>query len=1337
MLINYPILKYPNFKEKFTLTTDASNKAIGAILSQKGHPISYASRTLNVHERNYSTIEKELLAIVWATKYFRPYLYGVKFEIKTDHRPLVWLQSLKDPDSKTLRWRIKLNEYNFNISYVKGKENQVADFLSRINTDQNEINYQNKIPSDIATIHSGKEELNDHIHIREGIVNTCKHQIILVKEKQKELKTVHKNRHIYIDEIDLNSENLTTEILKRNLPEKGKIGIYSELPYSIYNKLQILIVKLFSNNLKLHFIKYSKRAIDLLDQEQTLKIIKTEHEENKHLGVNKTYENLKGKYYFPKLEKLINEYIDNCETCGKTKYDRKPYKIQFEISETPNDVNEIVIMDIYMTKNKNYFTTFDKFSKYLHIKYTLDKNPITLIKLIQEYITTFGKPKKVIFDNAFDVISITQFLKEFKVENFEYNLNINISELHPHNLIYQKILTDIQTFYIKLSINNQNKYWRSLDSSLSFISATKNLQIDEMEIIKLTLVDPEKSIPMNTTLHILGQLNEEFHLGLNTAIKLMEDHYDKGHIGCIKKNIFKFINMFPYNCNICKLIMSFHIDIIVNNVWDKLRSLYNVSAGFAVDNEIGLLLPKKYENLIANILEIEAESILHSFREGGNKNSKITDGILFMICRDSELISVVENEGFQYLMKLVAPLYKIPSRRTFDELLDKKYEFVSNMLKEKLSGIQYICLTTDVWTETHQTSFLGVTAHYVSNDTDDLKLQGVTLGVYELEERHTGENLAQKLKEICTKWNIKDDVVIAVVTDGGSNMIKAVELAFDKKRHTYCFAHLLNLLAQKSIESLPQLKSLLEQVKTIVSWFRSSVIGSDELRKRTVNSTEKTLIQSVSTRWNSTYYMVERFLALREIVSSIINFNTTAPPMITAKDVEFVQDFVLLFKPIEVATKEACGEKFVTSSMIIPILFATATILDPRFKNLHFDDKAALGSVIRKLSNELRKDLIESESDSDAPSHSSGSKENEYSLWDDHHKMVQEAWKSRKKSRIVEELDTPNSIPPEFSVYLKQPVVRLKDSPFEVWTEIVHKVVNNMNRTTRRECNIAKKQRQYQKHTIELLKDNLKRGTVAKLTSFRSITLTHNKYNNNKHRETVKDIWSNYTKHIYNTLDYLGIEHKKLSIPKSHLYHEKCLREFKVENLEYNLNINISELHPHNLIYQKILTDIQTFYIKLSINNQNKYWRSLDSSLSFISATKKLQIDEMEIIKLTLVDPENSIPMNTTLYILGQLNEEFHLGLNTAIKLMEDHYGKGHIGCIKKNIFKFINVLCLKFKTKNIVSEIKVKQSTELPSPVPTSSSSSKSDPEPPTSIPTSDPRSATTKVRFNDIRFF
>lgn len=68
-----------------------------------------------------------------------------------------------------------------------------------------------------------------------------------------------------MEETDLNSENWRTEISSPNLPVKGKIGIYSELPYTIYNKPQIIIVKLFTNNAKLKIIKYSKRAIDILD----------------------------------------------------------------------------------------------------------------------------------------------------------------------------------------------------------------------------------------------------------------------------------------------------------------------------------------------------------------------------------------------------------------------------------------------------------------------------------------------------------------------------------------------------------------------------------------------------------------------------------------------------------------------------------------------------------------------------------------------------------------------------------------------------------------------------------------------------------------------------------------------------------------------------------------------------------------------------------------------------------------------------------------------------------------------------------------------------------------
>ena len=86
------ILKYPDYSRKFILTTDASNGGVGAILSQgeigKYLPIASASRSLNMAERNYSTTEKELLAIVWGMRYFRPYLQRTKFTVVTDHKPL-------------------------------------------------------------------------------------------------------------------------------------------------------------------------------------------------------------------------------------------------------------------------------------------------------------------------------------------------------------------------------------------------------------------------------------------------------------------------------------------------------------------------------------------------------------------------------------------------------------------------------------------------------------------------------------------------------------------------------------------------------------------------------------------------------------------------------------------------------------------------------------------------------------------------------------------------------------------------------------------------------------------------------------------------------------------------------------------------------------------------------------------------------------------------------------------------------------------------------------------------------------------------------------------------
>lgn len=236
----------------------------------------------------------------------------------------------------------------------------------------------------------------------------------------------------------------------------------------------------------------------------------------------------------------------------------------------------------------------------------------------------------------------------------------------------------------------------------------------------------------------------------------------------------------------------------------------------------------------------ESIKFISSFKEGGEKFSKVTEAILYMICRDNQPISIVEDDGFRHLLKVTVPLYNIPSRKTIDVMIDTKYQYIKNIFKMEFTSVPYICLTTDIWTETHQTrSFLGVTAHFVSQPENKMLLDSVTLGVYELSETHTADNIAEKLLLTCSDWGLKSEMISAVITDGASNMTSAVEKAFDKKKHSFCFAHLLNLMAQNSIESLPEVVNVVDEVKAIVTWFKHSVVGSDELRKRTEHLEKK------------------------------------------------------------------------------------------------------------------------------------------------------------------------------------------------------------------------------------------------------------------------------------------------------------------------------------------------------------------------------------------------------------------------------------------------------------------------------------------------------------------
>ena len=155
-----PILSFPDFNKPFLLETDDSGRGLGAVLSQKQadgryHSVAYASRVMNETEQRYHSNKQEFLALKWAvTEQFHEYLspYGKnrnEFVVHTDNNPLTYIFSSANLDAAGQRWVAHLASYNFSLEYQKGKDNTVADFLSRMNeclTEEEVQEYLNQIP---------------------------------------------------------------------------------------------------------------------------------------------------------------------------------------------------------------------------------------------------------------------------------------------------------------------------------------------------------------------------------------------------------------------------------------------------------------------------------------------------------------------------------------------------------------------------------------------------------------------------------------------------------------------------------------------------------------------------------------------------------------------------------------------------------------------------------------------------------------------------------------------------------------------------------------------------------------------------------------------------------------------------------------------------------------------------------------------------------------------------------------------------------------------------------------------------------------------------------------
>lgn len=469
ILTNDPVLQYPDFKRPFILTTDASNVALGAVLSQgeipHDKPIAYASRTLNGTEQKYSAIEKELMAIVWACKYFRPYLFGRRFTIYTDHRPLIWLFNLKEPNSKLVRWRLRLEEFDYNIVYKKGKLNTNADALSRItiNALENEslVNNPGEVDTDILdylrtlaedpiqtqsqnpepntpqilqdiqinppdnetlnTPHScSNETVNKAIPILDEIINNKHNQIIIKPNVHDQLEVSNNDFHnlkILEVKIPKSNEQLVFEFL-RDYTTSDKpfyLYFYDNANYSTFNK--VYMEKFYAKGLKL--IKCNKLVNSIREKDERLMLIMQQHEgKSNHRGIQETFEKLKRNYYWPNMKTDITDYINNCTNCQTAKYSRHPPYVPLVITETPAKPFEIIHVDTFKFDNQAYLTILDKFSKLGQAIQIKGTSAIEACNALTEFFSYYGLPTKIVMDNGseFNNEAIKELLKSHKIQ---------------------------------------------------------------------------------------------------------------------------------------------------------------------------------------------------------------------------------------------------------------------------------------------------------------------------------------------------------------------------------------------------------------------------------------------------------------------------------------------------------------------------------------------------------------------------------------------------------------------------------------------------------------------------------------------------------------------------------------------------------------------------------------------------------------------------------------------------------------------------------------------------------------------------------------------------------
>ncbi|GJW20013.1 reverse transcriptase domain-containing protein [Tanacetum coccineum] len=281
-LCNAPVLTLPDGPNDFVVYCDASHQGFGCVLMQRGKVIAYASRQLKIHEKNYTTHDLELGAVVFALKIWRHYLYGTKSVIYTDHQSLQYIFDQKDLNMRQRRWLELLSDYECEIKYHPGKANVVADALSR------------------------KERLKPR-RVRAMSITIQSNLRTRILEAQREAAKDLKSPTEGLRGLDAQFES----------KENGAIHFVGRIWVPSTGGLRKVIMD------EAHASRYSV-----------------------HPGADKMYYDLRDVYWWPGMRRDIAEYVNRCLTCLKVKAEHQKPSGLLQQPEIPEWKWEKITMDL-------------------------------------------------------------------------------------------------------------------------------------------------------------------------------------------------------------------------------------------------------------------------------------------------------------------------------------------------------------------------------------------------------------------------------------------------------------------------------------------------------------------------------------------------------------------------------------------------------------------------------------------------------------------------------------------------------------------------------------------------------------------------------------------------------------------------------------------------------------------------------------------------------------------------------------------------------------------------------------------------------------------------------